>query len=237
MRIITNALLIIAGLLGTSAAAQSPNNVDSRWLAFLGCWEPMESAKTQLCILPAGANAVDLVTIQKGQILNRERIATGERVETTRADCSSWQTAEWSARTVRVYLRSGENCAARQTMGTGVITMARDGRHWFYIQGMTVAGQTGVRVQRYREVRTDFIVPDELKSALRMDFTATMQARAVGAAALSTEDVVEATQHLDEPVLEAWLVDRGDGFDLDAKQIVALAARGVPSRVTDLMGA
>jgi hypothetical protein len=42
-------------------------------------------------------------------------------------------------------------------------------------------------------------------------------------------------KHVDRPVVEAWLLERGQGFELDAKRLVALADAGVPGTVTDLM--
>jgi hypothetical protein len=172
----------------------------------------------------------------KGQVVTRERIdASGARVETTRGDCTAWQSAEWSARGPRVYLRSGDKCAAGDThSGTGVIAMTGRGE-WLYIQGMTLGGQTGVRVQRYRELASDFALPDEVTNALRLDVTATMWARAAAGAPLATEDVIDASRHVDAAVLEVLLTERGEPFTLDAKRLIALADAGVPSRVIDLM--
>jgi hypothetical protein len=114
--------------------------------------------------------------------------------------------------------------------------MVRDGDEWLYVQGVTLGGQTGVRVQRYREAPADVLLPDDVKAALqRRDVSVTMQARAAAAAPLATEDVIEASRHLDTPVLEAWLVERGEPFALNAKSLVTLADAGVASRVIDLM--
>jgi len=239
MRTPIQALLAAAALVGTGAAparGQNPS-LDSRRLAYIGCWERVESAKSLVCVVPAAAtSAVDLLTIQKGQVVARERLtATGERVATAHDDCTGWQSVEWSARGQRLYLRSDDTCASGETQGTGVIAMDGDGRQWLYIQGMTLGGQTGVRVQRYREMTDDVLLPDDVKNAIRMDVSATMQARAAAAVPLSPDDVVEVTRHVDTPVLEAWLVERGEAFTLDATRLVTLADAGVPSRVIDLM--
>ena len=241
MRTPIQTLLVAAALVGTGATparGQNPS-LDSRWLAYIGCWERAESAKSVVCVVPAaGTSAVDLLTIQKGQIVARERItATGERVATAHDDCTGWQTVEWSARAQRLYLHSGDTCPSGNTEGTGVIAMDPDGSQWLYIQGMTPGGgsQTGIRVQRYREAADDVLLPDDIKTAIRMDISATMQARAAAAISLATDDVVEAARHVDTSVLEAWLVERGEPFTLDAKRLVTLADAGVPSQVIDLM--
>jgi hypothetical protein len=119
-------------------------------------------------------------------------------------------------------------------IGTGVIAMTGNG-DWLYIQGLTVAGQTGVRVQRYREATSELLLPDEVASALQLNQSSTLWARAGAGAPLSTDDVIEASRHLDPSVLEGLLVERAEPFMLDAKRLIALADAGVPSRVIDLM--
>lgn len=215
MRTRTHTLLVAAALLGLSAAPARGQGgpIDRRWLAYIGCWQRVESAKSHVCGVPtADPAAVDLVTIVKGEVTARERIDTSS--------------AEWSAHGQRLYLRADE--------GTGIIAMTGNG-DWLYIQGMTVAGQTGVRVQRYREATSELLLPDEVAGAIQLNISSMLRARAAAGAPLSTDDIVEATHHLDTPVLEAWLVERADRFTLDAKRLIALADAGVPSRVIDLM--
>ncbi len=242
MRTRIQTLFVAAALLGAGAAPARGQNtaVDSRWLAYLGCWESIESAKSLVCLVPAaggGTSAVDLVTITKGQVVTRERITpSGERVATRHDDCTGWQSAEWSSTGARLFLRSGDTCPppTGDRTGTGLIAMAPDGHEWLYIQAMTLQGQTGVRAQRYREVSGEFSLPDDVKDALPTDVTSTMQARAAAALPVGIDDVIEASRHLDTPVLETWLVERGEPFALDAKQLVKLADAEVPGRVTDL---
>src|SRR5207244_1725794 len=63
----------------------------------------------------------------------------------------------------------------------------------------------------------------------------TMHGRAAAAVSLATDDVGEAARRVDTSVLEAWLVERGESFTLDAKRLVTLADAGVPTPVIDLM--
>src|SRR2546423_15519745 len=108
-------LLLAAATLGVVVPARAQNiAVDSRWLAFLGCWEPVESAKSAVCVVPDGTNgrAVDFVKIAKGEVVSRERIdATGERIAPTEGDWQGSQTVEWSTIGIRVFLRHKETCA------------------------------------------------------------------------------------------------------------------------------
>jgi len=226
----THSFLVAAVLLSAGAAPARGQSAatDHRWLAYLGCWEPLEGSKSTLCVVPAAGNsAVDLVTVFKGQIIARERIAaTGERIETTSGDCTGWRSAEWSANGQRLFLRSEEGCpGASARSGSGVIAMSSNGQ-WLYIQSATVAGQTGVQVQRYRPAADD---------SLHLGITATIAARAAAAAPLVIDDVVEASRKVQAEVLQAWLVERAEPFTLDAKRLIALADGGVPSGVIDLM--
>jgi len=210
--------------------------IDARWTAFLGCWEPTAASAPLVCIVPAtGESAVDLVTIVNGQVAARERIAAGERRETTSDACTGWQSAEWSARGQRIFLRSEDACAGGHTRnGTGVIAMSGAGE-WLYIQGITVGKETGLRVLRYLEAFSDTPLPSDVADALRVGVASVSRARAAAGARLSIEDVVEASQHVDAAVLEAWLAERAERFTLDAKGVIALADAGVSPRVIDLM--
>ncbi|HEX9349566.1 MAG TPA: hypothetical protein VF919_18485 [Gemmatimonadales bacterium] len=238
MRTQTETLLVVAALLGFSAAPARGQDtaIDPRWLAYLGCWEQVGTVKSIVCVVPAaGTSTVDLLTVMKGEVSARERMAaTGERLQITKGDCTGWHSAQWSPHGQRLYLRSEDTCAGGTAAGTGVIAMLDDG-HWLYIQGMTIGGQTGLRVQRYREASSELLLPDDVAAALRLGISSTLQARAAASAPLAIDDVVEASRNLDGAVVEAWLVERRQRFTLDAKQLVALAEAHVSPRVIDLM--
>jgi hypothetical protein len=215
------------------ATAQS---TDARWTAYLGCWKSVGITPSTICLLPVGT-AVDLVTIDSGAVVAAERLIAGERVATTQGECTGWQIAEWSTVSDRLYLQSEETCPRAIRGGNGVIALARDGA-LLYIQGVTVDGKTGVELQRYRSAAIDSLLPSEVKDALAgigLDLTATARARAAAMAPLMTDDVVEASRHLDADVVEAWLVERGGSIQVDAERLVMLADAGVPPRTIDLL--
>ena len=136
--------MLVAAALLSAGAAPAPGQsaaTDSRWLPYLGCWEPIEGSKSSLCVVPAaGTSTVDFVTVFKRQVTVRERIAaTGAQIETTSGDCTGWRSAEWSAHGQRLFLRSEDGCpGAPARSGTGVIAMSNNGE-WLYIQSATVA--------------------------------------------------------------------------------------------------
>ncbi|HXO84743.1 MAG TPA: hypothetical protein VN803_04380 [Gemmatimonadales bacterium] len=240
-------VLLAAAMFGVGASpaltAAQNSPIDSRWLAYLGCWRSIEIGReSTVCLVPGAETAsVDIVTIDSGQVIAAEQIAaTGQRLETTRGDCTGWQSAQWSGVSDRLYLRSEETCPGWGTRtGTGLIALTHEGQ-LLYIQGNTIVTKTGVRIQRYREAPATgpFDVPSEVKDALdalNTDLTATARARAAAVAPLAIEDLAEASRALNVEVVEAWLVARGGSFRLDADRLIALQAAGVPSRITDLM--
>ena len=239
--LLAGAVLFGIGVPPAPAHAQNPT-VDARWLAYLGCWRSIQIGReSTVCLVPGrGAEmaAVDIVTIDSGRVVAAEQIAaTGQRLQTTRGDCTGWQSAGWSGVSDRVYLRAEETCPGWGTRtGTGLIALTDEGQ-LLYIQGSTITTKTGVRVQRYREA-AEFDLPSEVADALNTldaDLTTTARARAAAAAPLAIEDLAEASRELDVEVVEAWLVARGKSFRLDAERLVALAGAGVPARITDLM--
>lgn len=238
MRATRISTLVAAAIVLTAAPARSQNaTIDSRWIAYLGCWESVGLKQSTICVLPVGESAVDLVTVDSGAVIAAERIVAGTRVATTQGECAGWQMAEWSAVSDRLYLQSEETCARLGTRaGNGLIALARDGS-LLYIQGGSVGVKTGVQAQRYRE-GTSRELPSEVSDALaaiRPELTTRARARAMAMAPLTIEDVTEASRHLENDVVEAWLVERGGSIILDADRLVLLANAGVPSSTTDLL--
>src|SRR6266581_334624 len=95
----THLLLVAAALLSAGAAPARGQSAatDSRWLPYLGCWEPIAGSKSSLCVVPAtGTSTVDFVTVFKGQVTVRERIAAAAaHTETIRCDCTGCCRAQW----------------------------------------------------------------------------------------------------------------------------------------------
>lgn len=222
------------------AAAQSVR-VDGRWDAWLGCWEPAgtpSGAKPALlCVVPAqGTSAVDLLTVADGKVTAREHIAAdGERVADTRDACTGWRSAQWSNDGSRVYLHSQYTCDNNVKRGsTSLMAMSANG-DWMDVQGVQVGRNSGVRLMMYREATDPGTLPAEVSDAIGNRAMAVAAARVAAAAPLHREDIAEASQKLDAPVVEAWLANRGDRMTVDANQLVALANDGVPGSVIDVV--
>lgn len=239
-------VLLLVGTLSTAEAQASA--ADPRWNGWLGCWEAAEpqteaasaeSNAPMLCVLPdPGGHGVEIATIAGGEVVDRQLVAAaaGQR-PTAEGGCSGWESAEWSADGNRLFRRSQESCAAGVTRReNGLSTLLPTGE-WLDVQGAATGERMGVRVLRYREVADRERWPAEAVAALAGRARDVETARTAAAVRLTTEDVAEASRQLDAAVVEAWLVERRQGFatELDAERILELANAGVPEPVIDLM--
>lgn len=229
------------GLVGARTASAQDTDVDPRWQAWLGCWQPTDPATSSqgalLCIVPASPrSAVDLVSLVDAKEVGRQRFdATGRRRAVLRDGCEGWESSQWSADDRRVYLRSELTCpGALERVSTGVMAMSPEGE-WLDVQGVSAGGGTGIRVVRYRDAGVPTNLPAEIHDALADRATAIGAARVAAGSGIGTAEIVEAAQRLDAMVLQALLVERGQQFQLNAKQLMSLTRGGVPGSVTDVM--
>lgn len=254
----TRGRLAIAGMFAASAlllaqpgvASAQTAQSDARWQPWLGCWQPSapspagdparpanaDARAALVCVTPAaGTAAVDISTVVNGKVTSTERIAAnGQQSPRTREGCTGWQSAEFSADGRRVYLRSQDNCSGVKRSATGMIAMSSSGE-WLDVQGVTTGGRTGVRAVGYRDVGIPETLPAQIATALQGNARTVSEARAASAAPVATADVVEASRKVDAAVVRAWLLARGQGFAVDAAQLLKLADAGVPGEVTDAM--
>src|SRR5690348_9624160 len=241
--------LLAGGLLLAAAApvqAQS-TQIDPRWQAWVGCWEPVgneplaadrSTTAGEMCVTPSAivsnASAIDLASVDNGKILSRETIvANGQHQPLTEDGCTGWQSAVWSPEGRRVYLHSELSCSGLERTSNGVLAMSPEGE-LLEVRGVAAGAGSGVRILRYREASSARTLPSV--AALLADRSlAVSTARTAAEAPVTTADVIEASKHLDAAVLQAWLVARNQGFDLNGKQLEQLADAGVPGPVIDAM--
>ena len=239
MRSTRPALALGAALLLAPAAGEAQQAAG--WQALIGCWEPAAGpGPTAVCVLPAGPSAVEMVTVAEGRVASRDRIdASGAPQPGTRESCTGWDRGRWSADGRRLYLASEHACEGGvQLRATGVMAMPSS-HEWLDVRGVRVAGgPPEVRVRRFRELSASATLPAELArevAALSERSTVRAALRANAAAPLGTAEVIDASRELDADVLEAWLVENGDGFAIDARRLAAMADAGVPGRVIDVV--
>lgn len=247
------ALLAGAVTLAPSARAQDVA-ADNRWSGLLGCWQPVtatsadsytawmeqrarDAESPKLCILPTtNANAVEFVTVAGGKVTARDTVDAGNQHRARMRDtCDGWEGASWSPDRRRVYLRSEYTCDGNLARtSSGMLAMSSDGQ-LMQINEVASRGSKSVRVVRYQSVPAPEGITLDSTVVPRADAMRVTAARATMGGALSGADIVDVVNSVDSLVAEAWLVERGDRFVVDAKRLAALADAGVPGRITDLM--
>jgi len=231
---------ILAGALfmmvPTMAAAQE---VDSRWAPWIGCWRAVGEAASApvVCVVPlAGESAIEMLTMLDDQVLSRESIFTdGRQHEVSREDCEGWEEAEFSDDSRRVYVRSELICGvSAPRSSTGVISMVSPSE-WLDVRTVVVDGQSAPWAARYQLAsQADF------RAAGRGDLAgtqgaATRMARIAASIPIAPDDVIEATGKVSAETVRLWVVERGEGFALDAAALIEMADSGVSPSVIDVV--
>jgi hypothetical protein len=236
------AVLLVALAAGTSGAQQV---IGPKFQGWLGCWSgapevdgvvSLVVAPTLVCITPTlDPNAVDVSTISNGKILSTQKLdASGQERPLEAKGCTGVQSATWSADERRIYLKSSAQCGGMPRTTSGILAMSPKGE-WLDVQQVTAGGGENVRVMRYHDAGLPNSVPAEILDVLSDRGVATQGARIAAGAMVGRSAVLEASRAVPPAVVEAWVLERGQPFALDAEELIALADAGVSPRVTDAM--
>ena len=231
---------ILAGALfmmvPTMAAAQE---VDSRWAPWMGCWRVVGEAASApvVCVVPlAGESAIEILTMLDDQVLSRESIfADGRRRDVSREDCEGWEAAEFSDDSRRVYVRSEFTCGvSAPRSSTGVISMVSPSE-WLEVRTVVEDGQSAPWAARYQLAsQADFQATGQGDLAGTQG-APTRMARIAASIPIAPDDVIEATGKVSAETVQLWVVERGEGFALDAAALIEMADSGVPPSVIDVV--
>jgi hypothetical protein len=252
--VLTFATLVLAGSSSAWAQASASSQLDARWQPWIGCWQPApppspdgatfslprNSNAPIVCVAPStdarAASSVDVVTIANGKVESRDAIdASGQSVSRSKQGCNGVESANWSANGRRLYMTSDFDCPGGLKRVTSGLFAISPGGDWINVQSVKANGSSGITVLHYNSVATPSAAPADVAQALSDRALASNTARAAAAANLTTADIVEASHKADSSVVAAWIVDRGQKFNVDANQLVALADAGLPGNVTDAM--
>jgi hypothetical protein len=212
--------------------------------AWLGCWaaEPVvtrtDGSAAIVCVTPTSdQNVADLLTIVDGRVLSREKLdASGRQRPIDAERCEGVRSARWSSDGRRLFVRSSGSCAGVASSTSGVLSVTSEG-DWLDVEGISAGGATSVRVARYREVAPPATLPIGARAALRAQSLATRSVRVAAGAPVRAEDVLEAARTLDSAVVEGWILERAQRFDVSDADLRALVASGVAARVADALAA
>lgn len=229
--------LVLIGTLPSTASAQE---MDTRWLPWIGCWEVSEVGDEEspmLCVTPLeGENGVELSTWSGGEVVSTEMIqADGVLRDVAREGCEGFQEASFSDDGKRVYLESQYVCEGGvERGGTGMLAFANP-VEWLDIKVVEVAGNEVPMVLRYRPARGARVESAGMSYLLADRAMSVKAARMAASAPLTAEDLLEANGKVDGKAVEALVAERGGDFEANADLLVQLADAGVSEDLIDLV--
>ena len=235
---------LLAGALAqtvTMPAHAQDQDYDSRWLPWLGCWEPVAGPAgddaPMLCLRPvSGGEGVEMLTVADGEIASQEAIrADGVDRQTSREGCEGFERTAFSGDGHRVYLSASFLCEGGvEQSSTGLMAMVSP-YEWLDVRSVDVSGEGVPWILRYRLAALEDVEAAGLEGIAADLAMAQQAARIAASSSLTIDDLVDASSRMDAKAVEAWIVERGGQFTLDANRLVAMADAGVPESVIDMV--
>ena len=111
---------------------------------------------------------------------------------------------------------------------SGVLSILPDGR-WGAVHAVTVGEFTEVRVMLYRPLANPAGFSQEAAAALAGRGLAIDAARTAAGGPIGVDQVVDAVRSVDVAAVEGWLIEHGQGFEMDAERLVLLDEAEVPA--------
>lgn len=231
--------LLAAAALSLGALSPAPvaaQDVDARWLPWVGCWEQVGAPadEAMLCVRPA-AEGVELLTVSGGEV--RETVslrADGMERPTEEEGCSGTERTEFSADAARVYRSSNLECGAAIGRVSSRMWAMVTPSQWIDVRSILVDGQGAAWVERYRPASASRVEGAGLTGTTAGWGTAIESARMAASAPIGVDDLIEAHAAVGDEVVKSWIAERGEPIRLDADRLVRLADAGVPAEVIDV---
>lgn len=209
---------------------------ESGWAPFLGCWEP-ESDETEgvLCFVPNG-DQVDMLTIADGQVAFTEYFAAdGSSLNIDQDGCTGTEMARFSDDRERIYTYSDLTCEEGPRKSSGIISMISP-TAWLDVR--SIEGEDGpvAWVQGYVRGDSDVLTDLGFENPNATALTTLRGIRRTSVARIDVEDVIDASDAVDQHAVQAWLVESGQGISrLDADGLIAMDDAGVDPDVIDVV--
>jgi hypothetical protein len=189
----------------------------------------------RVCVVLTGTNGADLVSLRGQTVVERTHIeADGQQHAVDRQGCSGWESAQFSADGKRLYLNGEQQCGALKRTTSGLLTLASNG-DWINVVSVGADSGADLRVARYAQLASLTNVPADIATPIEGRLLADRTARVAAQTRVRPDDVIEATKFATTPVVEGWLSELDQPFDLDDKVLVHLADAGVNPAVIDVM--
>ena len=225
-----------AALLLASALPARGQIDDSRWLPFIGCWEPVAEGSEGglLCFRPADGG-VEMTSLAAGEVVSTEQLlADGQRRPVVAEGCEGSESVSFSEDGRRAFTRSEFVCGGDSRLGTGVMAVVAPNR-WIDVRALDVQGERVTWVLEYGLVGLDRLSEEGIDDPQEGFSMSVRPARMAAATEIDLDDVTEAVERIDSEAVVAWIVAHQDRFDFDGDELLRLADSGVPESVIDVV--
>lgn len=227
--------LLVAVLTVPVQAQQAQGS--SRWMAFVGCWEPLgaEGETGLLCFRPAG-DGVEMSNYFEGEVTATEiLVADGQARPVTAEGCTGTESVDFSEDGRRVFTASSFTCEGGEARsGTGIMSFIAP-TQWIDVRSLTIEGEPVAWVQRYLAATSESLSDHGVEDPASSDRRDVTGRRLLAARDIDLEDVEEVMDRVNKEAAKAWLATHETELDLDGAALVRLADAGVPGDVIDVM--
>jgi hypothetical protein len=231
-----------------AAHAQSSTRAaqtDPRWYAWLGCWAANASetgeqgtSSSTTCVVPiAGSAAVEALTIARNKIVARDRLDASRPHALDGQGCHGMEAVNWSQTGRRAFVRADYTCSSGVRGTSTTLFSISPAGEWLRVEEVRSGNGSTVSVGHLHDVGILALVSTDAARAIddkRREITA---ARAAAAAAITAEEITDATYALNGSVVRAWLFATSQRFDVDPRELATLARADLPLSVLQTLAA
>jgi hypothetical protein len=250
VRLGIRAFAACAVLLGSShlSPAQSAvrlSTTDPRWYAWLGCWAAdadetgeQSTSSSATCIVPiAGSSAVEALTVARHKVVARDRLDSSRPHALDGQGCQGMEAVNWSQTNRRVFVRSDYTCSSGvRGTSTSLFAISPTGE-WLRIEEVRSGNGSTMNVVHLRDVGLLSVVAPDAARAIEARRREIIAARAAAAAAITAEELADATYALNGSVVRAWVFAADQRFNVDPRELAALARADLPLSVLQTLAA
>lgn len=248
-RRVSKRLLLLVPLSALVAAsslfAQGPSN--DPWLAWAGCWQavssdaaslPVAGREHLLCMTPAARGGVVARSIAAGQESLETLFADGRTQSSlapptpTQVGCQGERQMEWSQNRRYLFTRGVLRCDGESERAVSGIILFVTASEWIDIHAFDSGDGRELTVVRYRRASYDRWPENVIE---QVSIRRSEEARRLATAPWTVNDILEASPRVDPIVLEVAVVERGEQFELSARELLRLDEAAVPTSLIDLV--
>jgi hypothetical protein len=243
--VLAGASLLLLSFAQVSEVQAQANNVDSRWLAWVGCWEGAGISENGsegallVCFRPVeGGAAVESLTYAEGNLVGSEILrADGTSTPIAEGGCEGSRTMDWSADGRLVFLSSQMNCGEGVTRSTrGVFTYLPGRMGWSNVLAAQIGNEPPLlEIRSFVPASPALLIEYGVADPAAGIELAVNTARLNAGAPLTVEAVAEIVSRAGAAAAGGVLVERDEVLDPDAAMLRSLARSGVPGEVLDII--